>query len=163
MNSYEKWKQEYGLEYIRQLSEEGLSDNDMAIRLGIKPSTFRRWKNKYPEILEAQLLGRTGSDYAVVQALYKKATGYTVNLNKTVKLKRSDFDPDTGKKIRDYEELAVAVDQNHVPADIRAGLFWLKNRQPENWSDKSDTYSAAEYGGVVEIPPADSIDGDEEE
>ncbi len=164
MNYYEKWKLDYGLEYIRRYAEDGLDDNIIAERIGVKPTTFRRWKKKYPEVCEALFLGRIGSDYAVVEALYKKATGYKVKVNKTVKLKHSDFDPETGKKIRDYEELATAVDESYIPADIRAGLFWLKNRQPERWSEKQESDMQSNFAGVIEIPEADRIDeedGDE--
>jgi len=161
---YEKWKKKYGVEYIRRYAEDGLSEAEIAERIGISERVFKRWIKSYPEISRALYLGRAGADYAVVEALYKKATGYTVNLNKTVKLKRSDFDPDTGKKIRDYEELATAVDQSYIPADIRAGLFWLKNRQPGRWSDRQESEYQADIVGIVEIPEADSIgkeDGDE--
>ncbi len=161
MNYFEKWKCDYGLEYIRRYAEDGLDDAEIAERIGIKPAMFRRWKNKYPEVCEALYLGRIGSDFAVVEALYKKATGYKVKVNKTVKLKRSDFDPETGKKIRDYEELATAVDESYVPADIRAGLFWLKSRQPERWSERQDGDMQGGFAGVVEIPEADSIDEEE--
>lgn len=160
MSYYEKWKKEYGLEYIRRYAEDGLDDAQIAERIGITPAMFRRWQSKYSEVCEALFLGRIGSDYAVVEALYKKATGYKVKVNKTVKLKRSDFDPETGKKIRDYEELATAVDESYVPADIRAGLFWLKNRQPERWAEKQESDMQESFVGVVEIPEADSIDGE---
>lgn len=159
---YEKWKQEYGLEYLRRFAEDGQTDFEIAESIGIKPAMLRRWKKKYPEVSEAIDLGRIGADFAVVKALYKKATGYKVKVNKTVKLKHSDFDPETGKKIRDYEELATAVDESYVPADIRAGLFWLRSRQPERW-DKQESDTGTDFSGVVEIPEADSIDGDDEQ
>lgn len=162
MNKYEKWMDKYGPECIRRFAEDGLSDDEISERTGISKRTFKKWKAQNPKIEQALFLGRQGSDYAVVEALYKKATGYTVSLNKTVKLKRSDFDPDTGKKIRDYEELATATDQSYVPADIRAGLFWLKSRQPERWSEKQYSDEHTDFTGVVEIPEADSIDAEDE-
>ena len=160
MNSYEKWKLSYGVEYLRRYAEDGMSDAEIAERVGLKPSRLRAWRKKYPELERAIELGRANADFAVVEAIYKKATGYTVALNKTVKLKRSDFDPETGKKIRDYEELATAVDESHVPADIRAGLFWLKSRQPSRWGGKT---GESELSGIVEIPEADTIDEEQNE
>lgn len=137
-----------------------MSDAEIADKMNIKLSRLRAWRKKYPEVERAIELGRANADFAVVEAIYKKATGYTVALNKTVKLKRSDFDPETGKKIRDYEELATAIDESHVPADIRAGLFWLKSRQPLRWGDRS---AISDVSGVVDIPDADSIDEESED
>ena len=160
-SSFDKWKERYGLEYVRRLAEEGSSDEEMALSCGITPAKLRSWKRLYPEFCAAIELGRSGADYAVVQSLYKKATGYSVKLNKTVKLKRVDYDPDTGKKIREYEELATAVDESYIPPDLRAETFWLKNRQPERWQDKPEREgdgSEDGIGGIVEIPHADMID-----
>ncbi len=161
---YEKWRESYGEEYLRRCAEEGLDDCEIAVRSGLSPSTLERWKNRYPEIKEALRLGRAGADYAVIDALYKKATGYSVSVNKTYKLKRVDYDPDTGKKLREYEELAVGADENYIPADVRATSFWLKNRQPERWSDKPEgSVSENEECGVVEIPGADMLGEESEE
>ena len=103
---------------------------------------------------------KSGSDYAVIEAIYKKAIGYSVKLTKKIKLKRVDYDPETGKKLREYEELADATDESYVPPDLKAGTFWLKNRQPERWQDRCEKESDGEEnaGGIVEIPVADMID-----
>lgn len=156
---YEIWKERFGLEYVRRLAEDGLCEEDIAIRSAISPSTFRRWKNRYPELYAALELGRSGADYAVVQSLYKKATGYSVKVCKTVKLKRVDYDPQTGKKLREYEELAPAVDEDYIPPDLRAEMFWLKSRQPERWQEAMQRENEDEgAGGIIEIPCADTID-----
>lgn len=158
---YIKWKEQYGLEHIRRLAEAGLSDEEIGLASSLGLSIFRRWKKKYPDFAAAIELGRSGADYAVVEALYKKAVGYNVSLAKTYKLKRVEYDAATGKKIREYEELATGIDENYVPGDLKAETFWLKNRQPERWSEKpirslSDGEDC-EYG-IIEIPEADLID-----
>ena len=89
-SKYSIWRERYGLEYLRRLAEEGLPEEDIATRCGLLLPTFRRWKTEHPEFFAALELGRSGSDYAVVESIYKKATGYSVKLNKTVKLKRVD-------------------------------------------------------------------------
>ena len=159
-SKYDLWRERYGLEYLRRLAEEGLAEEEIATRSGLRLATFRRWKREHTEFFAALELGRSGSDYAVVESIYKRATGYSVKLNKTVKLKRVDYDPETGKKIREYEELATGVDENYVPGDLKAETFWLKNRQPERWQDRSEKESDGEEsaGGIVEIPMADMID-----
>lgn len=161
-SKYSAWLEAYGLEYIRRLAEEGLTDEEIATRSSLELSVYRRYKRCYPEFAEAIALGRASADYAVVRSLYKKATGYNVTLNKTYKLKRVDYDPETGKKIREYEELATGVDETHVPADLRAETFWLRNRQSERWSEKQENVTSDGEGlGIVVIPEADMIDEEE--
>ena len=162
-SKYELWLENSGLETVRRLAAEGLPDEEIAIRASIGLSLFRRWKKRYPEFVEALALGRAGADYEVVKALYKKATGYNVALSKTYKLKRVDYDPDTGKKIREYEELATGVEESHVPADLRAETFWLKNRQSDTWSERGEKTAEESEGafGVIELPTADRIDEEE--
>lgn len=160
--NYSSWLEQYGLEELRRLAEDGLSEEEIAIRCGIRPALLRVWKKKYPELCEAIQLGKKDSDLSVVKSLYKKALGYNVALKKTYKLKRVDFDPDTGKKIREYEELATGIEESHVPADLRAETFWLKSRQGERWGDGSEREYADEAEnefGIVEMPTADRIDG----
>ena len=154
---YHRYMEEYGEEYLRRCAEEGYTDSEIANMSGVSYKTFRRWIDEHEEFANALKLGRFGADFAVIEALYKKATGYSVTVNKTYKLKRVDYDPDTGKKIREYEELQTGADDSYIPADVRAMSFWLKNRQPTRWSDKPE--QAAEGNAVaVEIPEADTID-----
>lgn len=159
MTQYTTWKDDGGLEYVRRCAEDGLSNAEIAKKVGISEKTFYNWKKRYPEFDEALILGKMGSDIDVVRAIYKRATGYKVSVNRTVKLKRTDFDPQTGKKIRDYEELATAVDESYVPADVRAGIFWIKSRQPERWSEHPLMTGDGLDGGIIELPQPDTIDG----
>ena len=154
---YQRYMEEYGEEYLRRMAEEGYTDSEIANMSGVPYKTFRRWRDEHEEFQNALKLGRFGSDFAVIEALYKKATGYSVTVNKTYKLKRVDYDPDTGKKIREYEELQTGADDSYIPADVRAMSFWLKSRQPSRWSEKVDS-SAQEPQGAVDIPIADTID-----
>jgi len=154
---FESWCREYGLEYIRKLAEDGYSDEEIARKVGLDAAEFDLWQHRHKKLRDAIELGRREADFSVVEAVYKRATGYNVATKKTHKLKRVDFDPVTGKKIREYEELAVADDEEYVPPDLRASIFWLKNRQPERWSEKGIGFEINE-GGIVEIPQADSID-----
>ena len=154
---FETWVSEHGLELVRKLAEDGYSLEEIAIRTGITPEELELWRHRHKKLRDALELGRREADYSVIEALYKRAVGYNVLTKKTHKLKRIDFDPVTGKKIREYEELATADDEDYVPPDLRASIFWLKNRQPERWSEKGIGLEASE-GGIVELPQADSID-----
>ena len=122
---FESWLREYGLETVRKLAEDGYSDEEIAIRTGIRANELELWSRRYKNLRDAIELGRREADFSVVEAVYKRAVGYNVLTKKTHKLKHIDFDPVTGKKIREYEELAVADDEDYIPPDLRASIFCL--------------------------------------
>ena len=107
------------------------------------------------------------SNRRVENAICRRACGYKVALKKTYKVKRVEYDPATGKKVAEVESLEVGVDEVHVPADLRAGAYWLNNRDPIHWKDHPEegTSEDTENGGVVEIsaveaagdPPAEDV------
>ena len=88
----------------------------------------------------------------VEDALYRRACGYKVKLKKSFKVKSSDYDRDTGKKVCEREDLREGFEEVHIPADIRVCAYYLNNRDPARWRE----HPAAEeeiMGGVVDFPP----------
>lgn len=138
-NKYEYWISQEGLDQLRQWAGEGLSDARIAGKAGVRPDTLRAWKKKFPQLAGA--LQHAGpvpdQDQQIENALLKKATGYTVDVSKAYKLRRVEYED--GKKVCEFEELAQGVDQVHVPADLSAQIFWLKNRMPGKWQEKPET------------------------
>jgi hypothetical protein len=94
------------------------------------------------------------ADEAVEAALYKLATGYNATIVKHYKLKRVEYDPDTGRKIAEVEELKAVNDEVHVSANATAQQFWLANRRPDKWKYKPEEKDGGESGGsgVILIP-----------
>ncbi len=89
----------------------------------------------------------------VEDAICRRAEGYQVELRKTLKVKRVDYDPETGKKICEREELLPGVEEIHVPGDTRAAAYFLNNRDPERWCEHpNNTEDGVEATGIVEIP-----------
>ncbi len=91
----------------------------------------------------------------VEDALYRRARGYKVLVKKTYKVKRVEYDPDTGKKVSEREELEVGLDEVHVPADVRVVAYYLNNRDPARWREhpKEEGEEDAVYEGAVAYPP----------
>lgn len=147
-----KWLTPESLTLLRGMACMGKDAAAIAACMGISLSTLRRWQKRYPEIAAALAFGKDNADFAVIQALHRRAVGYTAPVKKTYKLKHTEFDPDSGKKVLEYEELQTGIDETHVPADTRAEIFWLQNRRGEDWGqEKPET--DGESGGVVELPP----------
>jgi hypothetical protein len=147
-----KWLTPEKLTLLRGMACVGKDECEIAACMGISQSTLTRWKKQYPEIASALAYGKDGADYAVMEALHRKAVGYTTPVKKTYKLKRTEFDPESGKKLLEYEELQTGIDEAHVPADTRAEIFWLQNRCAGEWGQDKQEIDA-ESGGVTALPP----------
>lgn len=97
----------------------------------------------------------------VEDALYRRACGYKVRLKKSFKVKRVDYDADTGKKLSEREELEAGFEEVHIPADVRVGAYYLNNRDPARWREHPKEEEDLS-GGVVAYPAMTEIDPKEE-
>lgn len=117
-----EWLTEDNLIRIEGWARDGLTDEQIAHNMDIAASTFYEWKRKNEEISEALKKGKEVVDYEVENALLKRALGYTERLNKQKVTKDGD--------VVDIEE------DIHIPGDVTAMIFWLKNRRPDVWREK---------------------------
>ncbi len=88
----------------------------------------------------------------VEDALYRRACGYKVKLKKSFKVKRVDYDSDTGKKISEREDLEAGFEEVHIPADVRVCAYYLNNRDPARWREHPKEEGEL-LGGMVAYPP----------
>ena len=147
-----KWLTPESLTLLRGIACVGKDEGEIAACMGVSLPTLQKWKRQHPEIAAALAYDKQGADYAVMEALHRKAVGYTTPVKKTYKLKRTEFDPDSGKKLVEYEELQTGIDEAHVPADTRAEIFWLQNRCGGEWGQEK-LPEEDQSGGVIELPP----------
>lgn len=140
---------------IEAWARDGLSMEQIAHNCGVADSTFRSYVPLQPALSAALSRGREVCDVEVENALHKKAMGYNAKIKKHYKVKRIEYDPDTGKKVSEREELVEVEDEVHVPADTEAQKWWLSNRdklgkwryKPEPKVEESDNDT-----GVIELP-----------
>ena len=135
-SKYEAWLTDDGLLRIEGWARDGLTDEQIAHNMGISRKTLAEWKKKYAPIGDALKNSKDVVDRIVANAIFKKACGYTVQVKKPIKVRKVEYNDETGKKIREVEEIVETVEEVHVPADTTAQIFWLKNRKPEAWRDK---------------------------
>jgi hypothetical protein len=119
---------------------DGLIEADIAKNLGISVATLENYKRDHLEFLEALKRGKEVVDITVENALYKKAIGYTYEEVTREPIK----DPETGE----YRLEVTKIVKKEVQPDTTAQIFWLKNRKPAEWRDKSDI----EHSGKIEMP-----------
>lgn len=154
----QKWKEwsenEDNQRVLSAWSRAGMTDEEIARQIGISRSTLIEWKKKYPQISKALLDGKDFADRLVEDSLYKKAMGFYVFEQKAFKVKNIEYDA-SGKKISEKEELQTAEERHYIEPDIKAIIFWLKNRKPEIWKEKIEENSVDEEGsGVLILTPS---------
>ena len=109
-----------------ELAEKGLTDKEISKQLGISTAVFYDYKNKFPEFSDALKRGKQPVDNDVENALLKKALGYDYEEQVTEERISED-----GTK----HPALVRTIKKHMPGDVTAQIFWLKNRMPKEWRD----------------------------
>lgn len=103
----------------------GATDLELAQEFGVTVTTIRNWRMKYIEFFAALKLTKEIADNRVERSLYERAVGYSFEAVK------QQFDPKSGE----WQEITYI---EHVPPSDTAMIFWLKNRKPNDWRDKTD-------------------------
>jgi len=111
----------------------GATDQQLADFLEIDHATLNRWKKKHPAFRDS-LKGKLEADAKVVASLYKRAIGFKTK-EITYEKTESRGLPSPG----DNEGYTKRIVVKEVPPDVTAQIFWLKNRQRDNWKSYHPT------------------------
>lgn len=149
MRRSDPWITEDGLLKIQGWARDGLIEKQIAKNMGVAESTLRNWKNVFPEIAEALRKGKEVVDREVENALFKSALGFMQKVKKPVRIREVEYDPKSGKKIRESEKWVQVEEEIYVPPQVTAQIFWLKNRKPDQWREKNDL-TLTPSNGVLE-------------
>ena len=103
-------------------ARDGLTDEQIARNVGINPATLYKWIERFSEIGEALKRGKAPVDFEIENALRKRALGY-------------DYEEVITEMYGDGKKHIKKV-KRHVPPDVTAQIFWLKNRRPDRWREK---------------------------
>jgi hypothetical protein len=107
-------------EIARQACMAGATNDTLAERFEVCRRTIDNWIATIPEFSAAVRQGREVADEAVVSALFARATGMEQRMTKV------------------FCHRGQPVTANYVaylPPDVRACIFWLRNRRPEQWRE----------------------------
>ena len=118
-----KYKPEYA-DLARKFGLLGATNDELARMFEVATSTIDKWIAEIPEFSGALKEGREVADQTVADRLFKRATGYEHQ----------------AVKIMAYE--GVSFEHEYIekyPPDTTAAIFWLKNRRPDLWRDKTET------------------------
>lgn len=123
-----KYKPEYAEQAIK-LCKLGATDKDLAEFFDVEEQTINNWKNDFPEFFESIKAAKDYRDQLVERRLFERATGYEVEAEEL-------------KVVSEGNGMGSSVERVPVvkkfPPDVTAAIFWLKNRQPDKWRDKTE-------------------------
>lgn len=118
----------------------GATNKEICDKLGINQNTFYTWIKKYGEFREVLKRTKEIVDTEVEAALFKRALGY-------------DYEEETTTEGIDKYGNPISTTtkyKKHMAPDTGAGIFWLKNRDRENWRDKINHELTGKDGGPVQ-------------
>lgn len=131
---YEEWLTPDGLLRIEGWARDGLTDTQIAHNIGVTERAFCEWKSRFESISSALKKGKAPVDIEVENTLLKTALGYTITVKEPVKVKVEKMKLGIGRVVEERVEMVER--EVHVPPNITAQIFWLKNRRPDKWRDK---------------------------
>jgi len=113
------YKAEYA-DLARKFCMLGATNDDLATCFEVAGGTIDYWIATHPEFADGVQKGRDIADANIVEKLYSRAMGYTIDSKKYV-LYRGE-----------QKELPHPI---HYPPDVRAIMFWLRNRRRQRWNE----------------------------
>ncbi len=137
-----EWATAEKLAMIEEWARVGLTNKQIAHNMGISDTTFYDWQQKYPAFSDTIKRGKEVADQQVENALFQRAIGYTA----------IDKVTETTEKGMHTKET-----QKHIPGDVTAMIFWLKNRKPEQWRDKVQNEISGTMTNQVVTNPYDEL------
>ena len=127
---YAQWLTPEGLLKLEGWARDGLTDEQIAQKIGIHRDTLNEWKKKYSDISDTLKRGKEVVDLRVENALLKRALGYEYE--------------EVSEKYESGTLTEKKVTKKQVVPDTTAQIFWLKNRRPDKWKDKQDVQVSGE-------------------
>ena len=124
----------------------GYSATEIAGALMISDTAFKRWIKTYPSFRASLYAGREIADSKVAAAFYKSIVGYTLEQEKAF------VDKDGCEHVIKITE--------EVGPNSGAALNWLKNRQPNLWSDKQQIEHSGEMSVTMDLNGGDAGSGE---
>lgn len=121
---------------IKKLAKLGLTDVQLAAAVDVTERTINNWKNAHPNFFQSLKDGKSEADRKVEGSLFKAACGFKESTSREVVDKNGDV----------HSLMAEA----YYPPNPTSMIFWLKNRQPDEWRDKIEIRKKTTHTLVID-------------
>ena len=117
------------IDKAREFVRAGFTRDDIAVQFGVSITQLHQWQRTNANFANALSQERIIADTAVASALYLRATGQTRKTTRKV-VTNANGEQETHET---YETL---------PPDVNAQRYWLNNRAPKIWRERSEVTGA---------------------
>ena len=154
MAAQPKYNSLYHDDWAWSLAAMGATNEEIALAMGVSVRTIIRWAKTNASFGKALEEGKGVSDAKVIRSLYQRATGYEYTEEKRI----VEMNPEDGS----VKPVKIETIKKHVPPDVAAQCFWLKNRQRDRWSDRPEpVVEQVEEDDVIIYLPDNGRDGEQ--
>ena len=135
------------LDKIECWVENGDTDKDIAEKLGIAYSTYRKYKGVSVALKSRIATAKDKKNQEVEKALYKNCIGYDYEEETPVKVKQ-EYKSEDGTVLT-KEVVIVKKIKKHHPGSLAAQQYWLDNRLSSKW--KNDPHKVANDSKLTKL------------
>ena len=159
---YKKWLEPDNLIKHRSWARDGLTNEQIAKKIGVKRQTFQRWLSTYSDMSDALKKGKEIVDAEIEDSLISIMKKHTVTTTQYKMVKKDAFNlkaerskfaniykldhPNATKEevgiavaehVDVYEKIPISKTVTEVDPNASAIIFWLKNRRPDVYRDQT--------------------------
>lgn len=122
------------LRVIESMSESGSTDKEIAEKLNISYSTFKRYKSSNKALKDLMAQCKDKKNEMVEQSLFKICNGYEYEEEVPVKVKEEVLAEDS-QTVLTKERVVVKKVKKYKSPDLAAQKYWLNNMKKAKWSE----------------------------
>ena len=159
---YKKWLEPDNLTKLRSWARDGLTNEQIAKKIGVKRQTFQRWVKTYSDISDALKKGKEVVDAEIEENLISTMKKHTLKTTTYAMVKKDEMvlkaertkfmsmykldHPEatkneiliaTAENVDVYERIAQRQVVTEVDPNVSSMIFWLKNRLPDKYRDQT--------------------------
>ena len=159
---WEKWLKPENLTLLQGWARDGLTNDQIAKKMGIVRSTLQSWIKTHEDISNALKKGKEVVDIEIENSLISTMKKHTVTTTTYKMVKKDEFNlkaerakfvnvykldhPEASKQeiliataenVDVYEKIPISKTVTEVAPNVSAAIFWLKNRRPDKFRDQT--------------------------
>lgn len=125
---YTEWLTEEKLKLLQEWGKNGLTNSQIAKNMGVSERTLYGWLKRYEALSDNLNNGKALADREIENSLYKRALGYEIQEEKI-----------TIEELNGVVKKKKQIIKKHVPGNVTAQIFWLKNRKSKEWRNNEES------------------------